>query len=153
MYKTRGFSPKENEAEHLIAAYMVDETRVKASANETRFVQMRAGVSRTDALEYIGQWIPSEHDVTIEHTRRLASAFDEDGFPVDGIIRHSEPVVMCCIGHECEPCKASQHHLCTNPPESAPYKPKQSWEEVLEAQDDSNSGDFMEAEPETVGAK
>ena len=150
IYKTRGFSPKEIEAEHLIAAYMCDETTVVANPDQSRFIQMRAGVNRIDGLEYIGQWIPSEHDIRIEHTRRLARAFDEEGDPVEGIVRYSDPAVMCCIDHKCEPCKAGNHNLCVNPPMSAPYKPKQSWEEVLDAQEDYNGGDFMEAEPEDI---
>jgi hypothetical protein len=146
-YKTRGFSPKEIQAEQLIAAYFMDETRVRANPDESRFVQMRAGVNRTDALEYIGQWIPSEHDITIEHTRRFALALDEDDMPIDGIIRYSEPAVMCCQGHTCEPCRAGSHYLCDNPPMSAPYKPKQSWEEILDEQDTTDSGDFYDATP------
>jgi hypothetical protein len=133
IYKTRGFATKEITAEQLIAAYMTDQILIHANPTESRFVPMKSGVSRNDALEYIGQWVPSEHDVNLTHTRRSAIMSDTDGFDAVSIFnRYSEPYTL---GHEME---------------SAEYTPKQTWADVLENQPLSDETDHMEIESWTA---
>jgi hypothetical protein len=131
-YKTRGFAPKEISAEQLIAAYFTDEQPVKANPNESRFVTMKSAAGsderagRADALEYIGQWIPSEHDVSFTHNRRLPVIDFDNGDPDFGaFVRHSEP------------------HTVPDDMQSAPYEPKQTWEDVMENQPVSDEADYQ----------
>lgn len=142
-YKTRGFSSKEIDAETLIAEYMTNSRRVTANPEHSRFIPMRSGVNRTDALEYIGQWVPSIHDVTLNHNRRIGREIDEHGELIDGPARYSDPVTVGC--GTCKACRSRKPHLCDDPPESMPYEPKQSWEDVLESQgSDYGDMDYME---------
>lgn len=127
VYKTRGFSAREVSHGALIAAYMSDELTVKADSSASRFVPMKAGVDRNDALEYIGQWVPSEHDVSFTHNRRLPVIDMEDGYPaIDGIIRYSRP------------------HVLPDNMVSAPYVPKQTWDDVMEHQPPFWDADYQE---------
>lgn len=127
-YATRGFSAREISAEQLIAAYQNSEEIVNANPTETRFIPMKSGVSRDGALEYIGQWIPSIHDVSFNHNRRLPIHEDITSFDDFGkFTRYSEPCIV------------------PNNRESAPYDPKQTWESVMENQL-INEPDYMEAE-------
>ncbi|MGH7881439.1 MAG: hypothetical protein ACREN8_00805, partial [Candidatus Dormibacteraceae bacterium] len=65
-YATRGFSSKEIGYQQLIDAWTNGVIKVSpihdADNVPTRFVNMRQGVSRLNALDVIGQWIPSVHD-------------------------------------------------------------------------------------------
>ena len=127
-YATRGFSAREIPAEQLIAAYQNGEDIVNANPTETRFIPMKSGVLREGALEYIGQWIPSIHDVSFNHNRRLPVHGDITSLDDFGkFTRYSEPCIV------------------PNERESAPYTPKQSWEDVMENQL-INEPDYMEAE-------
>ena len=71
IYKTRGFSSKEISAHELIRAWEAGERTAHADPSHSRYIPMRSGVSRIDALEYIGQWVPSVHDVSFTHNRRM----------------------------------------------------------------------------------
>jgi hypothetical protein len=123
-YATRGFSSREISAEQLIAAYMNDNDTVSANPTESRFVPMKAGKDRDNALEYIGQWVPSEHDVTLTHNRRLPKFADNTD--VGAFIRESEP------------------HVISDDMLSAPYTPKQTWEQVMENQPVSDEADLAD---------
>lgn len=133
-YATRGFSAREIPATELIAAYQNGEDIVNANPTESRFIPMKSATGtdshpgRIDALEYIGQWIPSIHDVSFNHNRRLPvhrgiTSLDDFG----EFTRYSEPCIV------------------PNERESAPYTPKQSWEDVMENKL-INEPDYMEAE-------
>lgn len=128
VYKTRGFSAREISHEALIAAYMADDYTVRADSSASRFISMKSGVDRNDALEYIGQWIPAEHDVSFIHNRRLPEyETDEFGIPViDGIARMSYP------------------HTLPDDMLSAPYTPKQTWDDVMEHQPPHTDADYLE---------
>lgn len=127
-YATRGFAAKEIPAQALIDAWKAGETTVSASRDESRFIPMKSGVLRSDALEYIGQWVPSEHDVSFTHNRRLpVYSVDEYGeIDLSGLIPLSEP------------------HIVPDDALSAPYEPKQTWEDVLENQPLPDQVDYME---------
>lgn len=143
VYKTRGFSSKEISARELIRAWEAGERTVHADPSHSRYIPMRSGVSRTDALEYIGQWVPSIHDVSFTHNRRMpVLEYDEYGDIVPGLERYSEPCVISC--RECGECRNGNPFSCADPPESAPYVPKQSWDDVLDAQPDSGEDDYLE---------
>jgi hypothetical protein len=143
VYKTRGFSAKEISASELIRAWESGERTVHADPSHSRYKPMRAGVLLIDALEYIGQWVPSVHDVSFTHNRRMpVLEYDQYGDIVPGLERYSEPCVISC--RECGECRAGYPHMCVNPPESAPYDPKQSWDDVLDAQPGSGDADYLE---------
>jgi hypothetical protein len=124
-YATRGFSAREIPAEELIAAYQSGLDRVEADPSESRFVPMRSGILREDALEYIGLWIPSIHDVSLTHNRRLP-IYEDDDF--NKLVRESEPYIV------------------PNDLMSAPYSPKQTWEDVMENQPLSDECDYLETQ-------
>lgn len=136
-YATRGFSSREISAEELIGAYQNGQDTVIADPTETRFVSMKSAIGtdehpgRTDALEYIGQWIPSIHDVKFTHNRRVSlyPQLDPSAMPdFSEFTRYSEP------------------HTMPDDLLSAPYTPKQTWEDVMENQPLSDETDFTEAE-------
>lgn len=144
-YKTRGFSSKEIPAEILIAEWKLNNRTVHADPNHSRFIPMRSGVNRTDYGEYIGQWIPSIHDVSFNHNRRLPVLnLDEFGDIDDGLERYSIPVSMGC--KECDLCISGHAELCDNPLMSAKYTPKQSWEDVMDSQPVFDEMDFPEVD-------
>jgi hypothetical protein len=134
IYKTRGFSAKEIPAQALIDAWDTGNSdcfTVSPENEATRFVPLRAGTIRNNPLDYIGQWVSSNHDVTISHNRRMPQyQLDGSGLPVEtfGASFPSEPYTL--------PIDL----------ESAPYVPKQTWEDV-EAER-MESGDYLEWEPE-----
>jgi hypothetical protein len=130
VYKTRGFSAREISWEALVSAWEAGERTVQASPDQTRFVTLRAGVTRENPLEYIGQWVPSVHDVQFTHNRRIPIPDEpEPGEFPDFLAnaRHSEPYVM------------------PDGEISAPYEPKQSWDEVMEYQMPAGELDFLDA--------
>lgn len=131
VYKTRGFSAKEVTHTALIDAWNSGTDTVHANPDASRFIPMKSGVSRTDALEYIGQWIPSEHDVSFTHNRRIALY----GREADGIM----PILETGLAARSEP------HTVPGELESAPYSPKQTWDDVMEHQPPSPDYDYIEA--------
>lgn len=144
-FKTRGFSAKEITAQKLIDAWETQTRTVKANPEHSRFIPMRSGVTRTDGLEYIGQWVPSVHDVSLTHNRRIPRvAFDEFGDITGGLERYSDAPVIGC--RECDACYSGHGEMCDNPPESMPYEPKQSWQDVLDAQPDMSDMDYLDDE-------
>lgn len=143
IYKTRGFSAKEISAHELIRAWEAGERTVHADPSHSRYIPMRSGVSRIEALEYIGQWIPSVHDVSFTHNRRMpVLEYDSYGDILPGLERYSEPCMIAC--RQCDECRNGNPRLCADAPESAPYVPKQSWDDVHDAQPDSGEDDYLE---------
>jgi hypothetical protein len=122
-YATRGFSAREIPADKLIGAYMAGEDKVSSDPGESRFVPMKSGILRDGALEYIGQWIPSIHDVRFIHTRRLP-VIDWDTMDFTG--RVSEP------------------HVFADDIVSAAYEPKEDWEDVIANQLSEDEADYLE---------
>lgn len=146
-YKTRGFSAKEIPAEVLIAEWRIQNRRVIASPDASRFVPLRSGVTRNDALDYIGQWVPSIHDVAFNHSRRIPEVLrDEYGDIADGLERYSHAVEIGC--GKCERCHAGNRAQCDEPPLSMPYEPRQSWADVLDEQWAAGDMDYLDHEPE-----
>lgn len=129
-YKTRGFSAREIGHEDLINAWNEGRTTVSTRAGQTRFVSSKSGLGRTNPAEYIGQWIPSEHDIRFEQTRREPLyEYDERGMPIwTKLTPHSRPYAF------------------PNDVMSGPYIPKESWEDVRESQG-VYEGDYFEWEP------
>jgi hypothetical protein len=130
VYKTRGFAAKEIPAQALINAWNTGEVTVKADPGQSRFITMRGGVARTDALEYIGQWVPSEHDVSFTHNRRLPIP------PEPGPGEVPDFLGLCPLS---EPCVIPGERV------SVPYTPKQNWDEVMEHVLPAEDAEFMDA--------
>jgi len=127
-YATRGFAAKEIPADVLITAFQSGQYTVNADPTQSRFIPMKSGIMRDDSLEFIGQWIPSEHDVNFTHNRRLPlPTFDEYGMP-------DFAAFNAC----------SEPHVITDDMISASYVPKQTWEDVMENQMPSDQLDYME---------
>jgi hypothetical protein len=127
-YATRGFAAKEIPADTLINAFQSGQYTVNADPAQSRFIPMKSGIMRDDPLEYIGQWIPSEHDVNFTHNRRLPlPTFDEFGIPDFSAFN---------------PC--SEPHMIAADMISSPYVPKQTWEDVMENQMPPDQLDYME---------
>lgn len=146
-YKTRGFSSKEIPAEVLIAEWRMQHRRVNANPDDSRFIPLRSGVSRTDALEFIGQWIPSTHDIAFNHSRRIpVLPRDEYGDIAEGLERYSEATIVGC--GKCGDCREGNPNLCPDPPISMAYEPKQSWTDVLDEQWSAGDMDYLDDEPE-----
>ena len=131
IYKTRGFAGKEIPADKLIAAWGTGDTNkftVEPESDATRFVPIKAGVIRTDALDYIGQWIQSNHKVTISHNRRVPDlSYDEYGLPIENIGQ--------TLG--------SIPYTFDDDDMSAPYTLKESWEDI-ESDRNNIEGDHYE---------
>lgn len=128
VYKTRGFSAREVPYTELIAAWDAKRLTVHADPSSSRFVPMKSGKDRTDALEYIGQWIPSEHDVSFTHNRRI---------PVYPTNNFGIPDLSTIAG-------VSLPHTIPDDMISAPYSPKQTWDDVMEHQPPHNDADYQE---------
>lgn len=133
VYKTRGFAGKEIPAEKLISAWEthnLDMFTVEPEPDATRFVPIKAGVMRTDALDYIGQWVQSKHKVTIAHNRRTPDyELDEYGQAdeIIGLTLGSEPVTFAADDM------------------SAPYTLKETWQDI-EDERQHIEGDYYEME-------
>jgi len=127
-YATRGFAAKEIPAQVLIDAFSASIYTVNADPTQSRYIPMNSGIMRDAPLEYIGQWVPSEHDVNFTHNRRLpsfkpgATMADLSGF---------------------QPC--SEPHVIPDDMLSTAYVPKQTWEDVMENQMPADQLDYMEA--------
>jgi hypothetical protein len=132
-YKTRGFSRKEIPAQKLIDAWNSgnrDSLTVLPEPGSTRFVPFKAGVLRTNAFDYIGQWVESTHKVTIAHNRRNPEyTLDNFGLPVESI-GITLPSTAPVFSHD---------------DESAAYTLKETWEDV-EDDREYQEGDYYEAE-------
>lgn len=129
-YKTRGFSSKEIPAEVLIAEWRMQHRRVNANPDDSRFIPLRSGVTRSNALEFIGQWIPSTHDIAFNHSRRIpVLPRDEYGDIAEGLERYSEATEV------------------DNELMSMPYEPKQTWADVLDEQWSAGDMDYIDDEP------
>jgi hypothetical protein len=131
VYKTRGFSGREITWETLITAWEAGKPSVSASPDETRFVTLRAGVSREFPLEFIGQWVPSIHDVQFNHNRRVPIPDTEP-----------EPGELPDFSANC---RYSEPYVMPDDAVSALYEPKQSWDEVLENQMPADDADYLDA--------
>jgi hypothetical protein len=127
-FKTRGFSATEIPADKLKKAWHAGQLRIKADVGSSRFIPMKLGVKMNNATEFIGQWVHSVHDVQLVHTRRMpAVEFDDFGLPItDEKNSKSEPFH---VPHDWM---------------SAPYTPKETWEDVL-GETEGAAGDFLEA--------
>jgi hypothetical protein len=124
-YATRGFSAREIQAEQLIAAWITGQETVSANPTESRFIPMKSGILRDGALEYIGQWIPSIHDVSFTHNRR-------------------EPILTDDIGAGPQDAPRSLPHVISDDVMSTAYSPRQTWEDVMENQPVSDECDYQE---------
>lgn len=141
VYKTRGFSGKEIPAQKLIDTWNriralsdpePEDFMIESESEATRFVPMKAGILRTNPLDYIGQWVKSTHKITIAHSRRMADViFDAYGLPTESIgITYS-----------------SMPYTFADTDMSSPYILKDSWED-MEADREEMEGDFYEIRPE-----
>lgn len=134
VFKTRGFSRKEIPAQKLIDAWNSgnrDALTLDPEPEATRFVPFKAGVLRTDAFKYIGQWVQSTHKVTIAHNRRNPEyTLDEYGLPTESFGQTLPSTAPVFDSND----------------ESAAYTMKETWEEI-EDEREYQEGDFYEALP------
>jgi hypothetical protein len=128
-YKTRGFAAKEIPADKLISAWEAGEHTVKADSGQSRFIPMKSGVNRDSPLEFIGQWVPSEHDVNFTHNRRLPIFTPDESGEVDWLTNWP----------------LSEPHELPDDMQSAPYSPKQCWEDMAENQMPSTDADYVDS--------
>jgi hypothetical protein len=118
VYKTRGFSAREMAHTDLIEGW--EQGQGKVTTTTRRFLGIKLGVTRLDALDVIGQWPEGPREVQFAFTRRLPLVeYGPTGMPRE-LRGQSEPYVMPLEGPGSE---------------SLFYVPKQGWDEGLTEQE------------------
>lgn len=114
-FKRRGLDARYFPASHLREAFERGQWMVDPVSEPIAFMPLKLAVTRKNALDVLGEWIPMEKKVnflSVQHKRDLPLSvdpfLDHDGSPIK-----LEPITI------------------PDDVMSAPYEPKQTWEDIL----------------------
>lgn len=142
--KTRGFALRDLPAERMIEAWEdgawyveTDPYNHVTGEGPRAFIPLKLGLQRKNPLQLIGQWVPTRKRIRFDPSKRVGRYVVQEDLTVDreGNLFLTDPFEL--------------------PDEfvSDPYKPKQSWESVMEgrfADDEINVEPDVETELEPI---